>query len=175
MLRLDSDEKLKRDSIIFNSTLTSTKTKIELPTKNHVDNKSNDPSIIKNRDHVDFNDKNLDNVSSIKVNRIPTRGEHLTPKSYVDIAVSDIISFIDNLHEINRDRRDLSSLFKDQDNNFNNNEITDLDSITVNRDPSSDSELAKKNYVDDSIGEGNVLRFNQTLQNYLKVSVGNNT
>ena len=40
---------------------------------------------------------------------------------------------------------------------------------------SSDNELAKKNFFDDSIGEGNVLRFNQTLQNYLKVSVGNDT
>ena len=30
-----------------------------------------------------------------------------------------------------------------------------------------------KKHVDDSIGEGTLLRFNQTLQNYLKVSVGN--
>ena len=29
--------------------------------------------------------------------------------------------------------------------------------------------------VDDSIGEGTILRFNQTLQNYLKVSVGYDT
>ena len=54
--RLDPDEKLKQDSIILNSTLTSTKTIIELPTKYCVDNKFNDPSIIKNTDHVDFND-----------------------------------------------------------------------------------------------------------------------
>ena len=42
----------------------------------------------------------------------------------------------------------------------------------MNRDPSSDNELANKNYFDDSVGEGNVLRFNQTLENFLKVSVG---
>ena len=41
--------------------------------------------------------------------------------------------------------------------------------------PSSDDELSNKKYVDDSIGEGTILRFNQTLQNYLKVSVGNDT
>ena len=36
--------------------------------KNYVDNKFNDPSMIKNTTHVDFNDKNQDNVHSIKVN-----------------------------------------------------------------------------------------------------------
>ena len=34
----------------------------ELATKRYTDNKFNDPSIVKNTDHVDFNDKNLDNV-----------------------------------------------------------------------------------------------------------------
>ena len=72
LLRLDADEKLKQDCIIPNSTLTSPKTKIELPTKNYVDNKFDDPSIMKNTDHVDFNDKNLDKVHSIKVNSFPT-------------------------------------------------------------------------------------------------------
>ena len=33
----------------------------------------------------------------------------------------------------------------------------------------------QKKYADDSIGEGTILRFNQNLQNYLKVSVGNDT
>ena len=146
-----------------------------MPTKNFVDNKFNDPIIIKNTDHVDFNDKNLDNVSSIKVNRIPTCEEHLTPKLYVDNAINDIISYVDNLHEINRKRRDLSSVFSDQDNEFDNNKLTSLHSITVNRDSSSDNELACKKYIDDSIGEGTKVRFSRTLENYLKVSVGNDT
>ena len=51
--------------------------------------------------------------------------------------------------------------------------LTNLNSITANRGPSSDNELANKKYVDDSIGDGNVLRFNRTLENYLRVSVGN--
>ena len=174
-LRLDPDEKLKQDSINFNSTLSSPKTIIELPTKNYVDNKINDPSIKKNTDHVDFNDKNLDNFKWIKVNKMPAVEEHLTPKVYVDNAIQDIKSAIVNLHEINRNRRDLSSVFKDQDNEFDNNKLTNLDSVTVNRDPSSDNELANKKYIDNSIGEGTLLRFNQTLENYLKVSVGNDT
>ena len=84
ILRFDPDEKLEQDSIILNSTLTSPKTILEIPTKNYVDSKFNDPSIIKNTDHVDFNDKILDNVHSIKVNYYPTLNEQLTPKFYVD-------------------------------------------------------------------------------------------
>ena len=84
-------------------------------------------------------------------------------------------SYVDSLHEINRDRRDLSSVFNDQDSEFDNNKLTNLDSITVNRNPNLDNELSNKNHVDDSIGEGTLLRFNQTLEIYLKVSVGNDT
>ena len=35
--------------------------------------------------------------------------------------------------------------------------------------------MANKKHVDELIGDGNILRFNQTLQIYLKVSVGNDT
>ena len=209
LLRLDPDEKLEQDSILLNSTLTSSKTIVELPTKNYVDKKFNDSSIIKNIDNVDFNDKDIDNVGWIKVNNWPRDGEHLTPKLYVDNAIHEssllrlhrdeelkldeqdsilldsilippnaIIelptkSYVDSLHEINRDGRYLSSVFNDQDSEFDNNKLTNLDSITVNRNPNLDNELSNKKYVDDSIGEGTLLRFNQTLENYLKVSVGN--
>ena len=61
----------------------------ESASKSYVDNKFNDPSIMKNTYHVDFNDKNLDNVHSIKVNSFPTLEEQLTPKIYVDKAFSD--------------------------------------------------------------------------------------
>ena len=218
MIRLDPDGKRKldeQDSIILNSTLTLPKTKIELPTKNYVDKKSDDPSVIKNPTHVDFNDKNLDNVRFIKVNSFPAIPEHLTAKKFVDQAIcysvdessllrldpneklnldeqdSILLNFtltspktiieiptkncVDSLHESNRIRHDLLSVFNDQDNEFDKNKITDLDSVTVNRNPISDNEVSIKIYVDDSIGEGTLLRFNQTLQNYLKVSVGNDT
>ena len=62
-----------------------------------------------------------------------------------------------------------------QDKYFNDKKVIISGSITVNRDPGSDNELANKKYVDDSIGEGTIVRFNQTRQNYLKVSVGNDT
>ena len=83
LLRLDPDEKLKQDCIILNSTSTSPKTILEIPTKNYVDNKFNDPSIIKSTDHVDFNDKYLDNVKSISVHELPEWENDLSPK-FVD-------------------------------------------------------------------------------------------
>ena len=66
-------------------------------------------------------------------------------------------------------------MFNDQDNEFDIIKLTNLDSVTVNGNSSADGELSSKKYVDDSIREGTILRFNQTLTNYLKVSLGNDT
>ena len=82
-----------------------------------------------------------------------------------------------------RNRRDLGldfcnesiDLVKDnQDIDFNVNELNNLDSVTINRNLDSDNEVSKK-YVDDSIGEGTIVRFDQALQKHIKVSVGNDT
>ena len=218
LLRLDPDEKLKldeRDTIVLNSTLTLPKTIIEIPTKSYANEKFIDPSIIRNTAHIDFNDKNLDNVRFVKVSSMPAVREYLTPKFYVDQAVSYIVdessllrldpdeklnldeqdskilssiltspktiieiptkNYVDSLHESSKNRRDLSSMFNGIDNEFDNNKLTNLDSATVNRNPSSDNEVSNKKCVDGSIGEGTLFRFNQTLTNYLKVSVGEDT
>ena len=178
LLRFDPDEKLEQDSIILNSTLTSPKTILEIPTKNYVDSKFNDPSIIKNTDHVDFNNKILDNVHSIKINSYPTHDHHLAPKFYVDHFV------LDNVDEASLLRLDPKSdiHFGKIDSMFVNSPITS---------PRTIIELPTRSYVD-SLLEGNersrrdlgldfydesstLVRFNQTLQNYLKVSVGNDT
>ena len=66
-------------------------------------------------------------------------------------------------------------MFNDQDNEIDNRKLTNLDSITVNRNPNLDNELANKEYIDDELDKNTVLRFKQTLQNYLKVSDGNDT
>ena len=174
LLRLDTDEKLTQDTIVLNSTLTSPKTIVELPTKNYVDNKFNDSSIIKNVDNVDFNDKDIDNVGWIKVNKWPRDGEHLTPKLYVDNAIHE--SSLLRLH------RDEKLKLDEQDSIL-------LDSILIP--PNTIIELPTKSYVDSLHGENErsrrdlgldfydesstLVRFNQTLQNYLKVSVGNDT
>ena len=178
LLRLDRDEKLEQDSIILNSTLTSPKTILEIPTKNYVDNKFNDSSIIKNTDHVDFNDKILVNVHSINVNSYPTLDEQLTPKFYVDHFV---LNCVDEESLVRLDPKGKIHYGK-------------LDSIFVNTSvtsPRTIIELPTKSYVDslhrenersrrdlglDFYDESSTLvRFNQTLQNYSKVSVGNDT
>ena len=61
----------------------------EAASKNYVEIIFNDSRIIKNTNHVDFNDKNLNNVLFVKVNSIPTLEEQLTPKIYVDQAKSE--------------------------------------------------------------------------------------
>ena len=165
--------------------------------------------------HVDFNDKNLDNVRFINVDSMPAVGEHLTAKYYVYHAIFHSVnessllgldlyeklkqdeqdsivlistlsspktiieiptkSYVDSLHQINWNRRDLLSVFNDQDNELDNKKLTNLDSVTVNRNPISDNEISRKKYIDDSIVEGTLFRFIQTLENYLRVSVGNDT
>ena len=62
-----------------------------------------------------------------------------------------------------------------QDNNLNDGKLTNLDSITINRNLTPDNEVSNKKYIDDSIAEGTLLRFNQTITNSLKVSVGSIT
>ena len=163
----------------------------EIPTKIYVGKKFNDPSIIKNTAHVEFNDKNLDNVRFVKFNSMPAVGEHLTAKYYVNRAVFHSVnessllgldpdeklkrdqqdsmnlnstltspkriiewpnkSYVDSLHEINRNRRDLSSVYNDQDNEFDNTKLTNLDSVSVNTNPSSDHELVNEKHLDDEL------------------------
>ena len=94
-------------------------------------------------------------------------------------------AFVDQFHqEKERSRRGLGLYFsnesfdlvkKNQDNDLNDMKLTNLDSVVVNRNPSSDNEVSNKKYVDDSIGECALLRFNQTLTIYLKISVGKDT
>ena len=62
-----------------------------------------------------------------------------------------------------------------QDNNLKDKKLTKLDSITVNRNPNSDNESVNKKYLDDELDKNTILRFNQTLSNYLKISVRNTT
>ena len=81
-------------------------------------------------------------------------------------------AYHDSLHENFRNRRDLSTVLNDQVNEFDNNNLAKLYTITDNRYPSSDIDLANEKEVDGSLGESTKVRFNQTLQNCIKVSVG---
>ena len=143
-----------------------------LTAKIYVDNAINEASLVRNNQDNDFSGYNLTNINSITLNTQAVNDNEVITKAYVD-----------QFHQENeRSRRDVGLDFYDyssdlvknnQDNDFNDNKLTNLDSNTVNRDPSSDSEVSNEKYVDDEINKNTILRFNQTLQNYLKVSVGN--
>ena len=193
----------------------------EAASKNYVDNLFNDPSIVKNTEHIDLNDRNITNARFIQVNQWPQIDSHLTAKFYVDTeidqsslvrnnqdndfnnnnltninsitlntqAVNDnqVITkaFVDQFHQENeRSRRDLGIDFynesndlvkNNQDNNFNDNKLLNINSITINNNPTDDNHVSNKKYIDDQLDKNTIVRFNQTLENYLKVSIGNDT
>ena len=155
--------------------------------KHYVDILFNDPSITKNTEHIDLNDRNITNARFIQVYQRPQIDSLLTAKLYVDTeidqsslvrnnqdndfninnltninsitlntqAVNDnqVITkaYVDQFHqEIERSRRDLGIDFynessdivkNNQDNDLNDKKLTNLDSITLNRNPSSDNEV----------------------------------
>ena len=177
--------------------------------KNYVDNKFNDPILIKNTVHIDLNDRNITDARFIQVNQLPQIDSHLTAKLYVDNAIDEsslvrnnkdndfgncnltninsitlntqavndnqVItkSYVDQFHQENeRSRRDLGIDFYDessdlvknnQDNDLNDNKLTNLDSVQVNRIPSSNNDLANKQYIDDQLDKNTIVRFSQTL------------
>ena len=61
----------------------------EAASKNYVDNLFNDPSIVKNTDHIDLNDRNITNARFIQVNQLLQIDSHLTAKLYVDNAIDE--------------------------------------------------------------------------------------
>ena len=83
-----------------------------------------------------------------------------------------ILYYFDSLHENSRNRRDLSSAFNDQDDEFDNYNLTSLDSITVNRDPISDNELASKKYIDDPTRKGTIVRLIKHCKTISKFPLG---
>ena len=143
-----------------------------LTAKLYVDTEIDQSSLVRNNKDNDFSNYNLTNINSITLNKQAENDNEVITKAYVD----------QFQQENERSRRDVGLDFYDesgdlvknnQNNDLNKNKITNLDSITINRNPTSDNEVSDKRYVDDSLGENTLLRFNQTLENYLRVSVGN--
>ena len=80
---------------------------------------------------------------------------------------------VESLSEDDRIRRDVSTVFNDQDNELDNFNLTKVDWITVKSVRLINEEVLKKNCFYDELIKSTISRFNPTLQNYLKVSVGN--
>ena len=137
----------------------------------------NESSLVRNKQDNDFNSNNLTNINLYII---------ITSNTQVIIDNQVITkAYVDHFHqETERSRRDLGiNIFDEssdqvknnQNNNVNDNKLINLISVSVNRSPISDKELTNKKYVDDELDKNTILRFNQTLQNYLKLSVGNDT
>ena len=142
--------------------------------KKYVDNIINESSLLR----LDPNETlDLNNQDSILFNSSKT-----SPITILEIPTK---AYIDSLHEENeRSRRGLgidfynesSGLVKNnQDKDFNDNKLTNINSITINNPASDDNHVSNKKYVDNELDKNTIVRFNQTLQNYLKVSVGTDT
>ena len=133
----------------------------------YVANAIDEQSLVRKNEDNDFDNHNLNNKNSITLKKQAEGDNEVITKAHVD-----------PFHQENeRTRRDLGKDFYDessdlvknnQDNDFNDNKLLNLDSVSVNRTPSSDNEVANKKHVDDSIEEGTIIRFNQTLRNISK-------
>ena len=103
----------------------------EAASKNYVDNYIEKTSIVRNNKDNDFGNYNFSNINSITLNTQTENDNEVITKAYVD-----------QFHqEKERSRRDLGLDFYDesnnlvknnQDNDFNDNKLTNIDSITVN-------------------------------------------
>ena len=117
-----------------------------LTAKLYVDNFIDDPSTVRNNQENDFKNNNLTNISSIASNKQAEIDNEVITKAYAD-----------QFHQENeRSRRDLGLSFyneemdlvkNNQNNDLNDKKLTNLDSITVNRNPSLDKDLAKKKWL----------------------------
>ena len=118
-----------------------------LTAKIYLGNAIDETSLVRNNKDNDFGNYNLTSVNSITLNIQAVNDNQVITKAYVD-----------QFHrEKERSRRDLGIDFYDessdivknnQDNDLNDNKLINLDSITVNRNPSSDNEVTSKKYVD---------------------------
>ena len=139
----------------------------------YVDNAADESSVVRNNQDNDFSINNLTNIISITLNTQAVNDNQVITKAYVD-----------QFHQKNgRSRRDLGIDFyressvivkNNQDNDLNDKKLTNLDSITINRNPSSDNEVSNKKNIDDELDKNTIVTFSQTLQNYLKVCLGGN-
>ena len=114
-----------------------------LTAKLYVDNAIAESSLVKNNQDNQFNNYNLTNINSITLNTQAVNDNQVITKAYGDQFHNDK----------ERTRRDLELDFFDesndmvknnQDNDLHEKKLTFLDSITVNREPNSDNELANK-------------------------------
>ena len=145
-----------------------------LTAKLYVDKSIDEPSLVRNKQDNDLNITNLTNINSITLNTQAVNDNQVITKAYVD-----------QFHQENESsRRDLGIDFSiesevlvknNQDNDLNYNKLTNINSITIINNPTDDNHVSNKKNFDNELDKNTIVRFNLTLQIYLKVSVGIDT
>ena len=139
----------------------------------YVDTQIDQLSLVRNNQDNDFGNYNLSNINSITLNKEAENDNEVLTKSYVD-----------QFHQENeRSRRDVGLDFynesaglvkNNQDNDLNDKKLTNLDSVTVNRNPFLHNELASKAYIDDELDKNTIVRLNDnSIDRYLQVRINN--
>ena len=119
-----------------------------LTAKLYVDTQIDQQSIVRNNQDNNFGNYNLTIINSITLIKQAENDNEVITKAYVD-----------QFHQENeRSRRNLGIDFynesndivkNNQDNNFNNNKLTNINSITINTNPTNNNHVTNKKYIDD--------------------------
>ena len=130
-----------------------------LTAKLYVDTEIDQPSVVRNNKDNDFGNYNLTNINTITLIKRAENDDEVITKAYVD-----------QFHQENeRSRRDVgldfynesSDLVKNnQDNNFNDNKLTNINSITINNNPSDENHVSNKKYIDEELDKDTIVRLN---------------
>ena len=142
-----------------------------LTAKLYVDSEIDQTSVVRNKKDNDFGNYNLTNINTITLNKQAENDNEVITKAYVD-----------QFHQDNeRSRRDLgidfynesSDLVKNsQDNDFNNNKLTNINSITINNTPTENNHVTNKKYIDDQLDKNTIVILNDNSNDrYLKVNI----
>ena len=129
--------------------------------------------MVRKNKNNDLSNYNLTNINSIILNKQAENDDEVITKAYVD-----------QFHQKKeRSRRDLgidfynesSELVKnDQDNDFNDNKLTNINSITINNNPTDNNRVCNKKYIDDELDKNTIVRLNDdSNERYLQVHIIN--
>ena len=145
-----------------------------LTPKLYVENAIDEISLIRNFQDNDINNYNSTDISNLTLSTQAVNDDHVFTKAYVD-----------QFHQENEGtQRDLGLDFYNESNdlvknnhdkNSNDNKLTTLESLSVNKNPILNKKVTNKKYFHDEMNKNTIVRFDRTLENYLKVSVGKDT
>ena len=141
--------------------------------KLYVDTQIDQQSVVRNNQDNEFGKYKLTNINSITLNKQAENDNEVVTKAYVD-----------QFHQENeRSRRNLGIDFynessyiikENQDNDFNNNKLTIINSITINNNRTNNNHVCEKRYIDDQLDKNTLLRLNDDSNNkYLKFNIIN--